>query len=279
MDIFRSIFSFGLYYIFVLANKMAYKRSFMLTNRRLVSHAARISSGVVYSSCCEIWFLTPISSYTIVKQKVLCDCLPPDLQFITQGSKFGTLNFKCNEAFIKTYLELLCAKKALSYDSSLPVMSFEGVLAIPEFGMAACTNDFLLSCGEANGEVVNAAVGAILPPTLFQNLFCIRSKTFTLTFSSKAVYIEAFDNRIRVRFFCTRPLTTNFNTLSTFHSFILLIFLLFVLVLRRSSLAYHGNLSEQLFGPIFKLTPPSSRATTSQALCTQCMGISALSYE
>lgn len=134
-NIFNTIVTFGYHYFYILRPWTRFKKSYLLTNRRLVRHVLRVSNGscdevcvsngIMYSNL-QMWFLSPINSYTVIEEvkenwlssmtKVCrgccqCDCCCKSkkvFQFVTDSSRFGAFVFYVsNKSFMKNVLQVV----------------------------------------------------------------------------------------------------------------------------------------------------------------------------
>ena len=190
-----TIMTAGLYYFLVLWPKLQYKKSYMITNRRLIRHITRSST---YSNL-EIWFLAPINSYTLVEKERLSCCCCHDIQyeFITDSSRFGSLTFFLhNGSFMKTVLKVVSGrmKEYFPPNRNQLALSRQDLINIPQAGSDCFTNEFI-----ADFETIECATGVTLPLScLSRSLCCRKPLHFILTLTNAAIYLECYQGTIRM---------------------------------------------------------------------------------
>jgi hypothetical protein len=185
-----------------------FKKSYMLTNRRLISHNMRAVNGVVRYSNLEMWFLVPTSTYTIVKEteRVMCGLCKPRVfyTFIADSNRFGHINLTLkSDKFIKSILRVTNERKF--FEPTSEPMTRAAFDAVPVLQDSTFTSDLL-----SDKEVIDSAVGAILPKTMLSILCCRGTVTSTFTFTNKAIYLEVYTRSKRillcVPWYCVRGL-------------------------------------------------------------------------
>jgi hypothetical protein len=185
-DMILTVLSAGLYYVFRIYGRRRCRQSFMVTDRRLISHSMRkacCGSTVIYS-CLQIWFLAPTLGFTIVRKKKSCCKYRSD--FISDSTRFGVLNLNLHgEQFMCNFLRVVSATESSS--SSKQDMT-SALSRVAEMDGTHFSRIFL----EAGNEQVAAALGSVLPVSCLSKLCCSKSVKMVLIVTPSAILLEMY---------------------------------------------------------------------------------------
>ncbi|CAE7494678.1 unnamed protein product [Symbiodinium microadriaticum] len=195
-DLILCVITAGLYYLFRLHGRRRCRQSYMLTDRRLVSHAVRkaVCGSTVIYSCLQMWFLCPTLSFTIMRKKK--SCCKYKSEFVTDSTRFGVLNLDmCNEPFMCTYLQVVGALSTSAAEKRVEAGSSKALIHdVAEMKQARFCQLFL----EAGGEATLGVLGSTFPVACLQRLCWRQPVHCVLAVTSSAIYLEVYTKSVQI---------------------------------------------------------------------------------